>query len=134
MEKSCRERRFTLLPELPGASQLFVHFLTKRGESLVHAEINSWLGELDDSSSRVIIFQWWSHPPSRAHPGQLGQGEIIRACASDVLDNQSVLKRFWLEHKAQRLDVSSHTLAKVDSAERVTVFPETTFLHINEAY
>ena len=80
-------------------------------------------------SSRVIIFQWWGHPPSRAHPGQLGQGEIIRACASDVLNNQSMLERFWLGHKAQRLDVSSH----VDSAERVTVFPETTFLHINEA-
>ena len=61
---------------------------------------------------------------------QLGQGEIIRACASDVLDNQGMLERFWLGHKAQRLDVSLH----VDSAERVTVFPETTFLHINEAY
>lgn len=62
--------------------------------------------------------------------GSTGQGEIIRACASDVLNNQSMLERFWLGHKAQRLDVSSH----VDSAEGVTVFPETTFLHINEAY
>ena len=38
MEKSCRERRFTRLPELPRASQLFIHFLTKRGESLVHEQ------------------------------------------------------------------------------------------------
>ena len=50
-------RRVTRLPELPWASQLFLHFLTKLGEPFTW-ETKSWLGWKGDPPSRVTLFRW----------------------------------------------------------------------------
>ena len=83
----------TRLPELPWASQLFIHFLTKRGESLVHAETNRWLGELGDSSSQVIQYFLMVGSPSWPCPSRSTRSRR---------DNQSMRKRWFRQSEHAR--------------------------------
>ena len=55
--------RITPLPKLPWVSQLFIQFLTKRGEPFTR-ETKSWISP---SSRRVTLFWRYGHPPSRAN-------------------------------------------------------------------
>lgn len=100
-----------ILPKLPWASHLFIHFLNYKRRRIVPTQ---------------------GHPPSRAnfspykHFGSpsrvsLVRVEIIKAYASAVGWNKGVM--FYL----------TWTLANFDSAGRVTVLPWTGLLHINEA-
>ena len=74
--------------------------------------------------SRVTLFQWYGYPTSRdnfspykhwlTQLGQLGQGETITACASAVLDNQSMCERCWFQQRGQSFFII-YMLAKVDN-------------------
>ena len=50
-------RRVTRLPELPWASQLFIHFLTKLGKPFIW-ETKSWLSYKGHPPSRVTLLRW----------------------------------------------------------------------------
>ena len=53
-----------------------------------------------------------------AQPGQLGQGQTIRVCASAVVSS-------WLRQRVSVFSCKrSLNMAKVDSARRVTLFPK----------
>ena len=60
-----------------------------------------------------------------AHPGKLGQRQKIKACANALLKS-------WLRLMGQFFLIT--VLATVDAAERVPLFPGTTFLYINGAW
>ena len=53
-------RRFTLVPELPWARQLFLRFLTKLGEPFTwHTKI--FLSRRGDAPRRATRFSWYTH-------------------------------------------------------------------------
>ena len=69
-------RKITRLPQLPWAIQNFLHFLTK-----------SWrLNTLETNSGLEHFFN--GKVTFLAKPGQLGQGERIRPCGSDVFSSR----------------------------------------------
>ena len=63
--------------------QLFIHFLTQRGKPFTHKK------------RKVVLARTpYKHLPQPARA--IGLGEIIRACASSVVDSQSMRFRRWL--------------------------------------
>lgn len=60
-----------------------------------------------------------------AHRGKLRQRQKMKACANAVLES-------WLRLMGQFFLIT--VLAKVDVAERVPLFPGTTFLYLNGAW
>ena len=88
-------RRFTLVPELPWARQLFLRFLTKLGEPFTW-QTKFFLSRRGDAPRRATRFSWFTHTISPiqtlwfAHLGQLGQGETIRAYTSTVDSGKGV--------------------------------------------
>ena len=74
--KVAPSRRVTRLPQLPWSSQHFLHFLTETWR-LITLETNS--GQEPFFDGKVIFL---------AKPGQLGQGERIRPCASAVFSSR----------------------------------------------
>ena len=81
-------RRVTRLPLLPWSSQHFLHFLTETWR-LITLETNS--GQEPFFHGKVIFL---------AKPGQLGQGERIRPCASlfSALGSGEGVNSFSYEH------------------------------------
>ena len=53
-------RRFTLVPELPWARQLFLRFLTKLGEPFTW-QTKIFLSRRGDASRRATRFSWYTH-------------------------------------------------------------------------
>ena len=74
--KVAPSRRVTRLPQLPLASQNFLHFLTETWR-LNTLETNSGLERFFDGKVTFL-----------AKPGQLGQGERIRPCGSAVFSSR----------------------------------------------
>ena len=83
--------RLSQLPSPANFSYIFLQNLT----NCLHEKQKGWLVEKGDSPSLVILLWWLGHPHWRANfspykhfwlgqPGQLGEGEMIRACASAV--------------------------------------------------
>ena len=117
MEKSCPEWRVARLPELPWASHLFIHFLTKHGELLtcIRNKRLAWLVEWPGSifcDGRVafLIGPTFLHINTFAH--QAGSTRWRR-------DNQSMRERCSLGQPGQLF--FSYTLFKVDSVRRVSL-------------
>ena len=101
--KAIPGRRVTRLPELPQASQLFLHFFTWQ---TIYTSKKNWLGQKGDFPSGVTLFPILTL--CLAQPGQLVQDETIRACASVAGSGKG--NNFFL----------IIMLAEVDSAGRVT--------------
>ena len=74
--KVASSRKITRLPQLPWAIQNFLHFLTETWR-LNTLETNSGLEHFFNGKVTFL-----------AKPGQLGQGERIRPCGSDVFSSR----------------------------------------------
>ena len=99
--------RVICLPKLPRASQLFVHFLTKRDEPFTwktkrwFGHLNAMVGSSSQPGERFSVWTLWF-----AQPCQLGQSEVIRACVSAVLENQSMRRRSCLGWEGDPIPVA----------------------------
>ena len=100
------EKSHPRVTHLSWASQLFIHFLTKR----VERRKKSCLCKKGDPRSRVTLGHPFFRggitlcPPPPSKPGKFSQGETIRACAGTVGSGEKVI------------------FAKADLAGRVTFF------------
>ena len=87
-----------------------------------------WLGHpfsmLGHPASQANVSTAHKHLIWLAHRGKLRQRQKMKACANAVLKS-------WLRLMGQFFLIT--VLAKVDVAERVPLFPGTTFLYLNGA-
>ena len=109
--------RVTCLPELPWASHLFIHFLTKHDEPFTCirnkrlARLVEWPGSIfSDARVAFLVGPTFLHINTLAH--QAGSTRWRR-------DNQSMRKRCSLGRPGQLF--FSYTLFKVDSVRRVSL-------------
>ena len=113
--------RITPLRKLPWVSQLFIQFLTKRGEPFTR-EAKSWIS----SSSRVTLFWRYGHPPSRANFSLCQNSSSPSGVNSVKANNQSMRERCW-----QLFSHINIAAIKVTRLEGWPFFRWTTFLHLN---
>ena len=82
-------------PPIPATLPYFSYIFLQNLANCLHEKQKRWLVEKGDSPSLVILLRRLGHPTWRANfspykhfwlgqPGQLGEGEMIRACASAV--------------------------------------------------
>lgn len=113
--------RITSLPKLPWASQLFIQFLTKRGEPFTR-ETKSWISPC----SRVTLFWRYGHPPSRTNFSLYQNSSSPSGVNSIKANNQSMRERCW-----QLFSHINIAAIKLTRLEGWPFFPWTTFLHLN---
>lgn len=110
--------------EVPWAKQLYIHYLTKRGEPFTW-ETKCWLSKKGYPHSRIVLLWWYAHLPGKANfvhsaVSTRSRGDI-RACASTAVSS-------WLEKWAQ---LFSHISARLSwLGQEGEPLLRTTFLHV----